>query len=111
MQHLRVCWMDQSDRNCGKCEKCLRTLTAFELLGKRDRCVTFPTDAWSLDALASLRYRNDLDRRYMTRLSEHARAQGREDIAKAIDHAVSRYDFRVKAVRWARRLGFRKGRR
>jgi hypothetical protein len=111
MQHLRVCWMDQSDRNCGKCEKCLRTLTAFELLGKRDRCVTFPADAWSLDALASLRYRNDLDRRYMTRLSEHARAQGREDIAKAIDHAVSRYDFRVKAVRWARRLGFRKGRR
>jgi hypothetical protein len=109
MQHLRVCWMDQSDRNCGTCEKCLRTLTAFELIGKRDRCVTFPPDAWSLEALAALRYRNDLDRRYMSRLAEHARAQHRDDIARAIEQAVRRYDFRVMAVRWARRLRLRKG--
>lgn len=109
MQHLRVCWIAQSDSNCGKCEKCLRTLTAFELLGKRDRCVTFPPDAWSLEALAGLRYRNDLDRRYMLRLAEHAEVQGRDDIVKAIDRAVRRYDFRVNAVRWARRFGFRKG--
>ena len=109
MSHLRVCWMAQSDKNCGKCEKCLRTLTAFELLGKRDRCVTFPPDAWSVDALANLRYRNDLDRRYMSRLAEHARDKGRDDIAKAIERAVRRYDFRVNAVRWARRIGMRKG--
>jgi hypothetical protein len=109
MQHLRVCWMDQSDRNCGKCEKCLRTLTAFELLGKRERCVTFPPDAWSVEALATLRYRNDLDRRYMSRLAEHAQAQGRDDIARAIARAVRRYDFRVSAVRWARRLRLRNG--
>jgi hypothetical protein len=61
-----------------------------------------------VEALASLRYRNELDRRYMLRLGEHATAQGRSDIAKAIDHAVRRYDFRVSAVRWARRLGMRK---
>jgi hypothetical protein len=109
MRHLRVCWMAQSDHNCGKCEKCLRTLTAFELMGKRDRCVTFPPDAWSLEALASLRYRNDLDRRYMSRLAEHAEAQGRADIAAAIGKAVKRYDFRVATVRWARRFGFRRG--
>lgn len=111
MGHLRVCWMAQSDRNCGKCEKCLRTLTAFELMGKRDRCVTFPADAWSLEALATLRYRNELDRRYMSRLAEHAHAQGRQDIARAIGKAVTRYDFRVASVRWARRLGFRRGSR
>lgn len=109
MQHLRVCWMAQSDQNCGKCEKCLRTLTSFELLGKRDRCVTFPADAWSVETLAALRYRNDLDRRYMSRLGEHARTVGRDDIANAIERAVRRYDFRVKAVRWARRFGMRKG--
>jgi hypothetical protein len=109
MQHLRVCWMAQSDRNCGKCEKCLRTLTAFELAGKRDRCVTFPREAWSLEALTSLRYRNDLDRRYMSRLAEYATAQGRADIARSIGKAVRRYDFRVASVRWARRFGLRRG--
>lgn len=108
MQHLRVCWMAQSDRNCGKCEKCLRTLTIFELAGKRDRCVTFPPDAWSLEALASLRYRNELDRRYMAKLAMHAEALGRNDIARAIGRAVRRYDLRVTSVRWMRRLGLRR---
>ena len=66
-------------------------------------------DVRVLDALASLRYRNDLDRRYMSRLAEHAKAQGREDIATAIGKAVKRYDFRVTSVRWARRFGLRRG--
>src|SRR5690606_35163133 len=31
MEYLRVCWAGRSDTNCGECEKCLRTLTEFEL--------------------------------------------------------------------------------
>jgi hypothetical protein len=30
------------DRNCGQGEKCLRTLTGFELVGRLDRCTSFP---------------------------------------------------------------------
>lgn len=33
-ENLRVCWEgSQLDRNCGKCEKCLRTILSFRALG------------------------------------------------------------------------------
>ncbi|MBW4648298.1 MAG: hypothetical protein KME06_06310 [Kastovskya adunca ATA6-11-RM4] len=33
-QHLRVCWQGaQKDRNCGRCEKCIRTILGFRALG------------------------------------------------------------------------------
>jgi hypothetical protein len=105
---LRVCWMGGDDRNCGRCEKCLRTLTALELLGARDRAVSFPPEAWSLESLASLRYRNELDRRYMTRMAERARAAGRPEIARAIGHATRNYDLRVAGVRILRRFKLRR---
>ncbi len=108
MQHLRVCWMGRSDTNCGHCEKCLRSLTEFELIGLRDRCVTFPPGSWSVDALASLRLRHDLDRRQIERLRVAALARGRTDIARAIARAIRAYDLRCWAVRTARAVGLRR---
>jgi hypothetical protein len=33
-QNLRVCWQGaQKDRNCGQCEKCIRTILGFRVLG------------------------------------------------------------------------------
>lgn len=107
MQHLRVCWIGRSDTNCGRCEKCLRTLTGFELLGLRDRCVTFPAEAWSTDALATLHLRQDLDRTRMERLRELAAAHSRADITRAIDRCIRRYDVRRAAGRVARALRLR----
>ena len=34
---LQVCWQGTSDRNCGRCEKCLRLMTSLELLGIMER--------------------------------------------------------------------------
>ncbi|MCL4844843.1 MAG: hypothetical protein KJZ79_23535 [Bryobacteraceae bacterium] len=40
---LRVCWRDPTySRNCGRCEKCLRTLILFRVAGKLPSC--FPGD-------------------------------------------------------------------
>lgn len=34
LQDLRVCWQgERQDRNCGRCEKCIRTILAFRSLG------------------------------------------------------------------------------
>jgi hypothetical protein len=34
IQNLRVCWQgSQKDRNCGQCEKCIRTILGFRVLG------------------------------------------------------------------------------
>lgn len=50
---LRVCWRHVDRYNCGRCEKCLRTMVALEAIGALDRCPTFgaPLD---LDAVAGL---------------------------------------------------------
>jgi hypothetical protein len=107
LEHLHVCWMSQSAANCGVCEKCLRTLTILELLGARDRAATFPSDTWSLNAIANLRLRQDLDRQAMKRMTQVARDYGRADIVRAATRAVRRYDLRKRAGRLARALGFR----
>lgn len=34
LQELRVCWEgEQLDRNCGRCEKCIRTILGFRVMG------------------------------------------------------------------------------
>ena len=40
---LRACWQEDAvDHNCGRCEKCLRTMAGLRLLGVLDRAPTFP---------------------------------------------------------------------
>ena len=39
---LRVCWTNEDTQyNCGRCEKCLRTMIALRIAGGLDRCSTF----------------------------------------------------------------------
>jgi hypothetical protein len=49
LDRLRVCWMDDG-YNCGKCIKCLRTMTSLHLLGVKSKA--FPE--FSADALRKL---------------------------------------------------------
>lgn len=43
LRHLRVCWeKDEGTYNCGRCEKCLRTMTSLHALGVLAECETFP---------------------------------------------------------------------
>lgn len=42
LQTLRVCWKNpDSTYNCGRCEKCLRTMVNLYAVGVLDRCTTF----------------------------------------------------------------------
>ncbi len=42
-EYLRVCWQNRGPYNCGRCEKCLRTMTALELMGTLDKFEVFPS--------------------------------------------------------------------
>jgi hypothetical protein len=42
LETLRVCYHDTPDINCGRCEKCLRTILALRTCGALDRAKTFP---------------------------------------------------------------------
>jgi len=40
---VRVCWEElDPGLNCGRCEKCMRTMLALELLGRLEQCPTLP---------------------------------------------------------------------
>lgn len=48
LQHLRVCWINPVDKknlvnqyNCGRCEKCVRTMLSLFIENKLDECKTF----------------------------------------------------------------------
>jgi len=43
LQSLRVCWRSRDgEYNCGRCEKCLRTMISLYAVGALERCRTFP---------------------------------------------------------------------
>jgi hypothetical protein len=43
LEHLRVCYLNEKEAyNCGKCEKCLRTMISLYAAGVLDKSHTFP---------------------------------------------------------------------
>jgi hypothetical protein len=54
-RHLRVCWQNVgTDLNCGRCEKCVRTMAMLAGTGELDRCETFPGRADLPDRIRQL---------------------------------------------------------
>ena len=42
MRHLRVCLVDPAAYNCGRCEKCIRTMLELRAAGALEKCETLP---------------------------------------------------------------------
>lgn len=58
LQHLRVCWENRNEAyNCGRCEKCLRTMVQLLAASGLERCTTFehPLDPALLRKLPTVR--------------------------------------------------------
>lgn len=61
MRHLRVCWKNSNDSyNCGKCEKCLRTMLNLYVAGALKGCGSLPHTIRPAD-IAKLRLRGEHD--------------------------------------------------
>lgn len=75
MRHLRVCWQgEQKDRNCCRCEKCLRTMLMLELAGVT-HADAFPLPL-DLDAVGRLVIKGANALEEQTYLLEEARRRG-----------------------------------
>lgn len=107
LESLRVCWRSQSDANCGRCEKCLRTLIALDLCGVLDRAATFPERRLDLDRVARIHCppaaQGPLLLYYDEMLAE-ARRRDRGDLARALETAIRRSARRDPALRFIHRL-------
>ncbi len=75
-RNLRVCWEGpRKDRNCCRCEKCIRTILDFRVAsGTLPPC--FETDA-TLDQVRALRPRNEVQAYFLRQIVDHAREAGR----------------------------------
>lgn len=90
LNHLHVCWQDFSDRNCGLCEKCFRTLLALDLVGARDRAASFPAGTFGPDRLRDVWMEKELVVRVYRKLRDHADRLGRADVVTVIDECLAR---------------------
>ena len=91
-RHLRVCWAgDKHDRNCGECEKCLRTMLNYWVNGL-EVADSFPRSL-SPNVIRSIRLTNEGQASNLLSISELA-AKGdlaNTDIARAIRSVLFRY--------------------
>lgn len=87
---LRVCWENPSGlRNCGRCDKCLRTMIGLELAGARERYTTFP-DLPDPRALVFPAPKKPYQLAFMCDLLTYAEQAGRRDIERVLRDAIRR---------------------
>ncbi|HEX2232978.1 MAG TPA: hypothetical protein VHG69_06395 [Thermoleophilaceae bacterium] len=101
MDWLRVCWEDpESAYNCGRCEKCLRTMIALRLAGALRRCRTLP-DTLDLRAVSRIRIAREGTRAYLQQnLAAVEEAGDDPELARALALAL-RGGPRIDPQRWA----------
>jgi hypothetical protein len=92
MRHLRVCWENpQGAYNCGRCEKCLRTMINLYACGALDRCSTLPHTI-EPEALRAIVPLSDGDQVFLREnLAALAKAPRRDrHLESELRHALSR---------------------
>ncbi|SDH92815.1 hypothetical protein [Agrococcus jejuensis] len=94
LRHLRVCYRSQDSLNCGRCEKCVRTMVALDLVGALPRATAF-TEPLTIDAILALDVHDDVQRAFEADVHAAAVAAGRTDVADAIATVLARYDERA----------------
>ena len=96
LKHLRVCNEKSSysrgNYNCGKCDKCVKTMTALLALGLLDKTTTFKETDVSKELLVNNCYLSDAygESTYLE-LIEPLSKLGRQDLVEGIERIIRRY--------------------
>jgi hypothetical protein len=114
MSTLRVCWRNPGgEYNCGRCDKCLRTMVNLHLASALGRCSTLPSTL-ELKQIARTSIRGDSSRAFAYENLRALRQRGGDPkLIDALEDALNgRYErgiWRVqeKVHRWVRRKALR----
>ena len=90
LKTLRVCWQNPgSTYNCGKCEKCLRTMVSLLVVGALDKCTTFDSTI-DVGRIAHMRFGDDASTLSFLQenLDELERTGAHPELAEAIRKAM-----------------------
>ncbi len=91
LQNLRVCTANAPGLlNCGRCEKCIRTMTALLALGRLHEASAFATRDVDAALFDTILMRSTFPLEYYQECIEPLRRQGRVDLVRAIQHLDSR---------------------
>lgn len=102
-KHLRVCWQNTGEYNCGKCAKCVRTMVALSLSGVLAEFETFESEV-SLDAIRALSVTGKSDESFVLENLEYAKEQDATEIAEILQEKITEF----RAARRKARLAARK---
>lgn len=96
LKQLRVCNEKASyqagNYNCGNCEKCVRTMTAFLSLGMLEQIDTFKDKNVTKEKLINTCYLSDsYEVNCYRELIEPLESIGRDDLVEAIEQIINRY--------------------
>lgn len=92
---LRVCLDPHYPRgaaNCGRCEKCVRTMTELIAVGALARCPTFPGAEVTPESLDTVELRHEYELHWYRDLVEPLRARGRGDLARVLEAKVVAFE-------------------
>jgi hypothetical protein len=91
--------------NCGRCEKCVRTLLELAAVGGLDGATTFPERGLLESRLAKARFEGGHLHAYLRETVDGLAANGRGDLVEALLRKMSEADGRARRRgRWWRRL-------
>ena len=95
LQHLRVCNQFKAYRpgalNCGRCEKCVRTMLALAALGLSHKTHAFPHQEITEEFVRSMRTLRHSKAPFYRELIAPLLAGGRSDLARAVEAKLDEY--------------------
>ena len=114
MSCLRVCWENRDGAyNCGKCEKCLRTMINLLVIGALGKCKTFPCPL-ELGRVAWIKIDSESTRDYvLENLNEVRRKNTNRALQEALEDCFEGLNYKgvigwpKRAFNFLRRRGFR----
>ena len=86
LQALRVCTLNPPGMlNCGKCEKCIRTMLELLAVGKLQETRAFPVNYVSEELLGAMDFQFAFEEAYYLELIDPLISRGRSDLVRVIE--------------------------
>jgi hypothetical protein len=101
-ERLRVCWIqDIGLKNCGVCEKCVRTQIALEIVGALAKYKTFERGSLDHSQIRSLRHRTLQSRVFARELMREAIKRGKLRVWSSLGYSLLRREmfYRINSRR------------
>jgi hypothetical protein len=92
----RVSYDERGAHNCSRCPKCLRTMTALDVIGRKAEASSFDWQHYTSESLGEIFIRNASERTFTKELCVAAAKRQRTDVVRALE----RGERRSKSYRW-----------